>query len=131
MSSLTNSYKGLDAKEKAMQVVDVAAEGKRKSSATIIYGQDSLYLQKIIDSDRFLKEGTISPLIEADMHAYDITAKQAVNNMKSARDSWFAIMKNIEVIRLKAKKQIRETAGNPFDIAKQAKKDIEALANAK
>ena len=129
MTDLIITYKGNDAVSEALRIVDQAAEKKRISLATSIYGQDTLYLQKSVDAERFLTDGTVSPMIEADMDAYNITAQQAVDNIQSARQGILQQMKKIETIRLRDKEQIRQTTDNPFIIAKQAKADIEAVSN--
>lgn len=125
MATLRAQYSGADAKEKAQQIVDEAAEKVRLRLATSIYGQDTLYLQKAIDAERYAADGTVSDMIQADMDAYGVDADTAVNQINQARMSVLSAMKSSETLRLKAKKDIRETQGNPFDIAKQAKKDIE------
>jgi len=125
MATLKAQYSGADAKEKAQQIVDQAAEKVRLRLATSIYGQDTLYLQKAIDAERYAADGTVSDMIQADMDAYGVDADTAVNQINQARGSVLSAMKSSETLRLKAKKDIRDTQGNPFDIAKQAKKDIE------
>jgi len=130
MATLRAKYAGSDATDKAILIVDQAAERVRLSLATSIYGQDALYLQKAIDADRYKSDGAISPLIEADMQAYQIDAKTACDQIQAARTSVLDAMKRSEVIRLRAKEQIRKTGGNPFDVAKAAKADLEALTNA-
>jgi hypothetical protein len=125
MATLKAQYSGAEAKEKAQQIVDQAAEKVRLRLATSIYGQDTLYLQKAIDAERYAADGTVSDMIQADMEAYGVDADTAVNQINQARGSVLSAMKSSETLRLKAKKDIRDTQGNPFDIAKQAKKDIE------
>lgn len=127
MPTLKAAFTGLDAVGAASAVVDSAAEKARKRLATSIYGQDTLYLQKAIDADRFTADGTVSQLIEADMDAYGVGAATAVDQIKAARDEILSTTKKVETIRLKAKQQIRQTTDNPFDIAKQAKADIDNL----
>ena len=128
MTTLKVDYTAPNARRKALSIVDTAAEQKRLSLATSIYGQDTLYLQKAVDVDRFIADGTVSPMIEADMDAYEITAQQAIDNIQAARQGILQAMKQIETTRLRAKEQIRQTTGNPFDIAKQAKVDLENLS---
>lgn len=72
-----------------------------------------------------MADGSVSTLIEADMDAYNVDAATAVDQIIAARDAFAQRMKQIEAVRLKAKKQIRATSESPFDIAKQAKADIE------
>ena len=127
MTTLKIDYAGSDPKAKALANVDAAAENKRKELATSIYGQDTLYLQKAVDADKFNTDGTVSPMIQADMDAYGVTAQQAVDTIQAARQGILEAMKQIETIRLRSKEQIRQTTGNPFIIAKQAKSDIEGL----
>lgn len=127
MAKLKLTYKDSDSKDKAQQIVDKAAEKARLRLATSIYGQDTLYLQKAIDAERYAADGTVSDMIQADMDAYGVDAATAVNQINESRRSVLSAIKSSETLRLKAKKDIRDTQGNPFDIAKQAKKDIESV----
>jgi len=127
MAKLKLTYKDSDSKDRAQQIVDQAAEKARLRLATSIYGQDTLYLQKAIDADRYAADGTVSDMIQADMDAYGVDAATAVNQINESRRSVLSAIKSSETLRLKAKKDIRDTQGNPFDIAKQAKKDIESV----
>lgn len=125
MATLRATYQGADATDKALAIVDKAAEESRKGLATNIYGQDALYIQKALDAERYQLNGAISPLIEADMEAYGVDAQTAASNILAARDSITNAITKVEKIRLRAKNDIRTNVGNVFDIAKQAKKDIE------
>ena len=127
MATLKATYNGADPLFASEQIVDTAASQKRKALGTAIYGQDALYLHKAIEADEFLLEGAVGPMIEADMQAYEITAQEAVDRIRSARHAILQATKQIEVIRLRAKAQIRKTSGSPFAIARQAKADIENL----
>jgi len=127
MAKLKLTYKDSDSKDRAQQIVDQAAEKARLRLATSIYGQDTLYLQKAIDADRYAADGTVSDMIQADMDAYGVDAATAVNQINESRRSVLSAIKSSETLRLKAKKDVRDTQGNPFDIAKQAKKDIESV----
>lgn len=125
MAKLKLTYKEPDSKDKAQQIVDKAAEKARLRLSTSIYGQETLYLQKAIDAERYAADGTVSDMIQAHMDAYGVDSETAVNQINEARISMLSNMKVIETLRLKAKKDIRETEDNVFDIAKQAKKDLE------
>jgi len=125
MATLRATYQGSDATDKALAIVDKAAEESRKGLATNIYGQDALYIQKALDAERYQLNGAISPLIEADMEAYGVDAQTAASNILAARNSITNSITKVEKIRLRAKNDIRNNVGNIFDIAKQAKKDIE------
>ena len=131
MATLRATYTGTDAKAKAISIVDKAAEKVRQSLDTPIYGQASLYVQKRIEAEKHLNGSTDpTPFLEADVEAYGLTMQEAAMQIMQNNYNASSVLKQVEVIRLKAKKQIRETTGNPFDIAKQAKKDIEAVPNA-
>jgi len=127
MAKLKLTYKDSDSKDRAQQIVDQAAEKARLRLATSIYGQDTLYLQKAIDADRYAADGTVSDMIQADMDAYGVDAATAVNQINESRRSVLSAIKSSETLRLKAKKDIRDPQGDPVDIAKQAKKDIESV----
>jgi len=132
MATLKATYTGTDATAKAISIIDKAAEKVRQSLDTPIYGQESLYLQKRIEAERYLNGSTgPTPFLEADVEAYGLTMQKAAMQIMQNNSNASLVLKQVEIIRLKAKKQIRETTGNPFDIAKQAKKDIEAVPNAK
>jgi len=131
MVTLKASYTGADAVDEAIKIVDKAAEKVRQSLDTTIYGQASLYVQKRIEAEKYLNGSTDpAPFLEADVEAYGLTMEKAAMQIMQNNSNASLVLKQVEVIRLKAKKQIRETTGNPFDIAKQAKKDIEAVPNA-
>ena len=68
MATLRATYTGTDAKDKAISIVDKAAEKVRQSLDTPIYGQESLYLQKRIEAERYLNGSTgPTPFLEADL----------------------------------------------------------------
>jgi len=131
MATLKATYTGTDATAKAISIIDKAAEKVRQSLDTPIYGQQSLYLQKRIEAEKYLNGSTDpTPFLEADVEAYGLTMQEAAMQIMQNNSNASLVLKQVEIIRLKAKKQIRETTGNSFDIAKQAKKDIEAVPNA-
>lgn len=95
-------------------MVDKAAGEARLRYLTNIPAQDATYTAKLGDAQLFAVNGFPEqyidsyPWLKGEMETYDLTAPEACNNILTMASLWETIGVQIEKIRLKAKKAIRE-----------------------
>ncbi|MFS2091701.1 hypothetical protein ACCC96_01690 [Pseudomonas sp. Pseusp11] len=87
----------------------------RARNATRIDGQDSMYLLKANEAERYIAAG--SPvdasdyvLLKAEAEALQITPQEQANRVIEARDSWLAVAARIEAARIGGKGSLTELA---------------------
>ncbi|NJL70229.1 MAG: hypothetical protein HC888_00850 [Candidatus Competibacteraceae bacterium] len=96
--------------------VDTAAGEARLQYITSIPAQDATYTAKLGDAKLFVANGMPEeyidsyPWLKGEMETYDLTASEACNNILAMAHMWETVGVQIEKIRLKAKKAIREAS---------------------
>ncbi len=103
------------AAEDIQKGIDAAVAQARARNATRIDGQDSMYLLKANEAERYISAG--SPvdasdyvLLKAEAEALQITPQEQANRVIEARDSWLAVAARIEAARIGGKGSLTELA---------------------
>lgn len=99
---------GAAAVGQAKQGIDGAASRARARHATVIDGQDSMYMIKADEAQRYIAAGTPDNavdyvLLQAESAALGITPQEQAVRVLEARDAWLLIAARIEAARISGK----------------------------
>ncbi|MNF96949.1 hypothetical protein D3C84_797600 [compost metagenome] len=94
------------AAEEIQKGIDAAVARARARNATRIEGQDSMYLLKANEAERYIDY----VLLKAEAEALQITPQAQAERVIEARDSWLAVAARIEAARIGGKGSLTELA---------------------
>ena len=96
------------AAEHFQQGIDAAVARARARNATRIDGQDSMYLLKANEAERYIAAGSPMDasdfvLLKAEAEALQITPQEQAARVIAGRDSWLSVAARIEAARIGGK----------------------------
>lgn len=94
--------------EQLRQKIDAAATRARSRNATMIDGQDAMYLLKANEAERYIAAGSPADasayvLLSAEAAALQITPQEQAARVIAARDAWLLVAARIEAARIGGK----------------------------